>query len=64
MQFSDDLSTWEDIDGSTGVRISGTSAQGDYEAVEVDYPLFLSNGKKAQFFRLSINAINTDSVEP
>ena len=63
-QFSNDLSFWQDVDGSSGVRIGTTGAQGDYEAVEVDYPLFLNNGKKAQFFRLSINDVDADSVSP
>lgn len=39
-QFSHDLSFWQDVDGSTGVRITATSAQGDYDAVEMDYPFF------------------------
>ncbi|MGJ8651113.1 MAG: sialate O-acetylesterase [Opitutaceae bacterium] len=58
VQFSHNLSAWEavdDIDGATAVIIPGTSASNGYEAVEVDYPVFLNNGMKAaQFFRLGI----------
>ena len=54
-QFSHELSTWEDLAGINAVRIPGTSAAGGYEAVELNYPEFLSNGKKARFFRMQIN---------
>lgn len=55
-QFSNDLTAWEDVAGSTAVRIDGTSDASGYEAVEMEYPLLLSNGRKAQFFRMQINS--------
>jgi hypothetical protein len=62
-QFSHDLNTWEDLDGSSAVRISGTSAANGYEAVELDYPIFLSNGRKAQFYRIQVNEIESDDTQ-
>jgi hypothetical protein len=63
-QFSHDLSTWEDLVGSTAVRISGTSAAGGYEAVELSYPTFLSDGRKARFYRVQINETVSGETQP
>ncbi|MGJ8652431.1 MAG: sialate O-acetylesterase [Opitutaceae bacterium] len=58
LQFSHDLSTWDladEIDGATAIIVPGTSASNGYEAVEVDYPIFLENGMKtAHFFRIDV----------
>lgn len=63
-QFSHDLDTWEDLDGSTAVQIIGISESMDYEAVEMDYPTFLSSGRKAHFYRLNINETATGNTQP
>ena len=64
-QFTNSLTDpWEDVDGATATIISGVPASGGYEAVEIDYPLFLGSGKKARFFRLSISEVNSGAVEP
>ncbi|MGJ8654718.1 MAG: M60 family peptidase N-terminal accessory domain-containing protein [Opitutaceae bacterium] len=63
-QFSHDLSTWEDLDGSSAVRIGSTTETNGYEAVEMNYPLFLINGRKAQFFRMDINSEESGPIEP
>jgi len=51
VQFSNDLSTWED---SAEVPTLVTAIDADYEIVEVNYPIILANGKKANFFRVSV----------
>jgi len=51
VQFSNDLSTWED---SAEVPTFVASINSDYEIVEVSYPIILANGKKANFFRVSV----------
>ncbi|MGJ8650175.1 MAG: discoidin domain-containing protein [Opitutaceae bacterium] len=63
-QFSNELSTWEDVDGSTAARISGVPESNDYEAVELSYPVFLSNGRKARFFRVQINDTASGNTQP
>ena len=63
-QFSHDLSTWDDLAGSTAVRIPGTSPSGGYEAVELSYPTFLSNGRKARFYRVQINETASGETQP
>lgn len=63
-QFSHDLNTWEDLAGSTAVRVSGTTESGEYEAVELSYPTFLTTGKKARFYRVQINGSNSEETAP
>ena len=63
-QFSNDLVTWQDLAGSSAVRISGTSQAGDYEAVELDYPLFSADGKKNRFFRIRVNDTGSENTQP
>lgn len=50
VQFSADLTTWQDS-AATPTLVAD---DGDYEAVSVRYPFFV-NGKKARFFRVSIS---------
>ncbi|MBK1828077.1 autotransporter-associated beta strand repeat-containing protein [Haloferula rosea] len=51
VQFSNDLLTWEDsIQSPAGV----VDLDADYEIVEVNYPIVLSNFKKARFFRVKV----------
>ncbi|MGJ8654760.1 MAG: putative Ig domain-containing protein [Opitutaceae bacterium] len=63
-QFSHDLSVWEDLDGSSAVRISGTSDANGYEAVELNYPIFLSNGRKARFYRMQVDETPSENTQP
>ncbi|BCX49623.1 hypothetical protein HAHE_35310 [Haloferula helveola] len=51
VEFSNDLSTWE-ATAETPTVVANIDA--DYEIVEVSYPIMLSNGKKARFFRLVV----------
>ena len=57
-EFSSDLTDWESSDGSPGWLVPpvdlADDASGDYDLVEVPYPFFLDNGKKARFFRVSV----------
>ncbi|MGJ8653865.1 MAG: carbohydrate-binding protein [Opitutaceae bacterium] len=63
-QFSNELSTWEDVDGSTAVQINGVLESNGYEAVELSYPTFLSTGRKARFFRVQINETASGDTQP
>ncbi|MDB4345838.1 hypothetical protein OAA45_00770 [bacterium] len=63
-QFSHDLSVWEDLDGSSAVRIPGSADANGYEAVELNYPLFLPDGKKALFYRMQINETTSGDTQP
>lgn len=64
-QFTNELNTtWEDLDGDTAVQISNVPASSDYEAVEMTYPTFLSNGRKARFFRMQINETDSGDTQP
>ncbi|MGJ8652749.1 MAG: InlB B-repeat-containing protein, partial [Opitutaceae bacterium] len=63
-QFSHDLSVWEDLDGGSAVRIFGTSDANGYEAVELNYPVFLPNGRKARFYRMQINETTSENTQP
>lgn len=60
-QFSSDLADWEASDDAPapGWFIAPTvlATQGDYQLVEVPYPLFLDNGKKARFFRTEVSLV-------
>lgn len=49
-QFSSDLGTWE----NSNVTPTVIATDGDIEAVTVPYPFFMSNGKKASFFRINV----------
>ncbi|MBK1825558.1 beta strand repeat-containing protein [Haloferula rosea] len=51
VQFSNDLSSWENS-AETPSAVANIDA--DYEIVEVSYPIVLSNGKKARFFRVEV----------
>lgn len=51
VQFSNDLAIWED---NVAVPALVAAIDADYEIVEVPYPIILSNGKKAQFFRVVV----------
>lgn len=56
-QFSADLQNWEDGATTPTAVIDSNGdaiASGDYEVVEVPYILFLSNGMKARYFRLTV----------
>ncbi len=50
VEFSADLSTWE----ATAAVPTVLLPSGDYELASVRYPFFLSNGKKARFFRVRV----------
>lgn len=63
-EFSHDLLTWEGLEGSSAIRVTGTSESNGYEAVELNYPLFLSSGRKAQFFRMQVNDTESDDTQP
>ncbi|MGJ8651244.1 MAG: beta strand repeat-containing protein [Opitutaceae bacterium] len=63
-QFSHDLISWDDLAGSSAVRITGTSESNAYEAVELSYPTFLSNGKKARFYRVKIDDTASGETQP
>ncbi|MGJ8650350.1 MAG: LamG-like jellyroll fold domain-containing protein [Opitutaceae bacterium] len=63
-QFSHDLSIWESVNGRSAVRIPSTSAANGYEAVELNYPIFLSNGRKARFYRMQINETASGNTQP
>ncbi|MGJ8652428.1 MAG: endonuclease/exonuclease/phosphatase family protein [Opitutaceae bacterium] len=63
-QFSHELSTWEDLDGSTATQIFGVSESNGYEAVELNYPTFLSTGQKARFYRVKIDDIPSGNTQP
>ena len=51
-QFSNDLTSWESQTATPSIVAVGT---GDYEVVEVEYPLFLSDGRKARFARINLD---------
>ncbi|MGJ8653867.1 MAG: carbohydrate-binding protein [Opitutaceae bacterium] len=63
-QFSNELSTWEDLDGSTAVQIIGVPESNGYEAVELSYPTFLSTGRKARFYRVKIDDTPSGNTNP
>lgn len=50
VEFSWDLSSWETSSAEPQVLL----ADGDYELVAVPYPFFLSDGRKARFFRVRV----------
>jgi hypothetical protein len=50
VEFSADLATWEASSEVPTVLLP----DGSYELVSVHYPFFLSNGKKARFFRVRV----------
>jgi len=52
VQFSNDLTTWEDSIQSPSMV---TDIDADYEIVEISYPIVLSNFKKARFFRVAVD---------
>ena len=53
--FSSDLVTWETSTATPTVIGTGTGADGEaIEAVEVPYPFFLSNGRRARFARVEV----------
>ena len=51
VQFSADLQSWENSTATPAV----IADDGEMEACTVPYPFFLSDGRKAQFFRVSIS---------
>lgn len=57
-EFSADLTTWESSDNSPSWFVAPTDiaddASGDYDLMEVPYPLFLDSGQKARYFRVRI----------
>ena len=53
VQFSADLGMWEDATAAPQ-PFSPPAEDGEIEAVTVTYPLFLSTGRKAQFFRVFV----------
>ncbi|MGJ8653406.1 MAG: LamG-like jellyroll fold domain-containing protein [Opitutaceae bacterium] len=63
-QFSHDLSVWENLNGRSADRIFGTSAANGYEAVELNYPTFLSNGRKARFYRMQVDEMPSGNTQP
>jgi len=52
VQFSANLEDWEDSTATPSIIASDA----EMKAVTVPYPFFLSSGKKAQFFRVSVAA--------
>ncbi len=50
VEFSWDMNSWQTSSATPQVLLT----DGDYELVEVPYPFFLSNGKKARFFRVRV----------
>lgn len=60
-QFSSDLSDWEASDDAPAPDWFGAptvlATDGDYQLVEVPYPFFLDNGKKARFFRVVVSLV-------
>jgi len=60
-EFSSDLDDWEtsSADPAPGWFAAPTvlATQGDYELVELPYPFFLDNGKKARFFRVEVSLV-------
>lgn len=54
VQFSADLTSWQNSTAIPDFRASGT----DVEVVSVRYPLFLNNGRKARFFRVQVETVN------
>lgn len=60
-QFSSDLADWEASDDAPAPDWFGAptvlATDGDYQLVEVPYPFFLDNGKKARFFRVVVSLV-------
>jgi autotransporter-associated beta strand protein len=60
-EFSSDLGDWEtsSADPAPGWFAAPTvlATQGDYQLVELPYPFFLDNGKKARFFRVEVSIV-------
>ena len=51
VQFSSDLGTWQ----SSVVTPTVIADDGEMQVVTVNYPFFLSDGRKAQFFRVAVS---------
>lgn len=51
VQFSSDLGTWQ----SSIVTPTVIADDGEMQVVTVNYPFFLSDGRKAQFFRVAVS---------
>ena len=62
-EFSADLSIWETDSEDPTPNVVSTQA-GDYEVVEVPYLVFLSDSRKAKFFRIRLNSTESGSVSP
>ena len=60
-EFSADLTTWESSDDSPDWFVAPSDiaddASGDYDLVEVPYPLFLDSGQKARYFRVKVTEL-------
>jgi len=55
-QFSSDLATWFDS-SDTPTVVADSAANTDYEVVEVAYPFFTPDGKKARYFRVLVESV-------
>ena len=53
LEFSSDLNDWEVMAPAESVL----TTDGDYQLVEFSYPLFLSNARKARFFRVTVSQL-------
>lgn len=58
-QFSSNLSDWESSDNTPGWLVAPIqlATDGDYELLEIPYPFFLDNFKKARFFRVEVTEV-------
>lgn len=55
VQFSADLSTWQDNDSNLNPPTFVATDNLEMDAVTVPYPFFLNTGEKAQFFRVQVS---------